>query len=35
MYLQSYSPAQQIDFALLLVFIFSAVVLVVLTIVTC
>ncbi len=35
MYPQSYSPAQQIDFALMLVFVFSAVVLVVLTIVTC
>lgn len=35
MYPQSYSPAQEIDFALLLVFVFSAVVLVVLTLVTC
>lgn len=35
MYPQSYSPAQEIDFALLLVFVFSAVVLAALTLVTC
>ena len=35
MYPQSYSPAQQVDFSLMLVFVFSAVVLVVLTLVTC
>lgn len=35
MYPQSFSPAQQVDFALLLVFVFSAAVLVILTIVTC
>ena len=35
MYPQNYSPAQQIDFALLLVFVFSAAVLVILTLATC
>ena len=35
MYPQSYSPAQQVDFSLMLVFVFSAIVLVGLTLVTC